>query len=270
MEPVVGISGFGNAGKHMRLIATGPPKSGTSALKAIVIKSGFNPLPGGLIFDEWKRHEEWVEDAKFVTKDIVKENIVTMLPEEAYAALRDGRSLHGHIAPPVPPDIPVLVIVRDPRAAMVSWFRAKEQGKFGFIWKYPDQSAVRRFRKFMKHRGVRAAAYIRPIYDGWLSEPPRDNLLIVRYEKLFTKETLQLISSFTGGPLVRKKDVYGIGSKFTGFPNDSQGWYDEEVDDRFKYCWEQAGAKSISGKGRAKDRLDNLPSYLKRLDRQET
>lgn len=249
----------------MRLITTGPPKSGTSALKLISIKSGFKPLPGGLIFDEWKRYPDWIENADYVVpKRITRQHIVSMLPQEAYAALTDGRSLHGHIPPPVPPEIPTIVVLRDPRAAMVSWFRAKQMSKFNVAWQYPDQSAVRQFRKFMKHRGVRAAAYIRPIYDGWLAEPPRDTLLIVHYETLFKLETLQLIASFTGGPLVKREDVYGKGAKFTGLPNDSQGWYDPDVEERFQMCWEKAGVQPISGKGRAADREDNVSADERR------
>jgi hypothetical protein len=108
----------------------------------------------------------------------------------------------------------------------------------------------------MKKSGRRAAIFIRPIYDGWLAEPPRDTLLIVRYETLFTHKTMQLVADFVGRPPVAYRDLYGKGSKFSGLPTEAAGWYDEETEERFQITWETASVQSANGESSGARVLD--------------
>lgn len=191
-------------------------------------------------------------DRNTLSKEVVKEHIITRTEEEAYAALIDGCVLHGHIPPPTPLDIPTIVILRDPRAAMVSWFRAKLQSKTGIMPSTPDERQKALFKKWIKRSGQRAANYIRPIHDGWLVEPPRDTLLIVRYETFFTEETMQLIADFTGKEALDPNEIYGQGRKYSGLPSTTSDWYDDNTEKRFIKTWGKALVQSIDGEGHRK------------------
>ncbi len=226
----------------MRVITTGPPKCGTTALRACVQKLGFTMVPGALIYGEWKRHADWVEQNRSsLPKSIVKEHIVRRQPEDAYKALQDGYMLHGHIPAPTPLDIPTIVILRDPRAAMVSWFRAKQASKQGIYDKEPSEHSYLRYSKWLKRAGaLRAASYIRPIIDSWVDESPRSNLLIIDYETFFTQETMQLIADFLGADPIDPKKLYGKGAKFSGKPTDIRQWYSSVTLKRFDQVWKKA------------------------------
>lgn len=251
MERFDRTASYFNAGNLVRIVTTGPPKCGTTALRTLVRLHGFKPVPGAIIYGIWKRHARWIEEASSVDKEIVKENIRNMPVEAAWAALEDGMTLHGHIPPPVPIDIPCIVILRDPRVAMVSWFRAKMESKQHIrVWE-PDDMVRALFRKWMKKSAQRATNYIRPIYDGWLAEAPRDTLLIVWYEDLFTDKTMQLIADFIGKEPIDWRDLYGSSTKFSGKPTSNvNAWYDNISNKRFNFCWGNSHAKSINGQSR--------------------
>lgn len=234
----------------MKLITTGPPKCGTTALKNLIKLHGFEMLPGAVIYDIWKRHTPWVENQKGLDKEIVKQNIRNMPPEAAYKALTDGLTLHGHIPPPTPLDIPTIVILREPRAAMVSWFRAKMSSKRDLDVRTPNPVVLGMFRKWMKKSAQRATDYIRPIYDGWQAEEARDTLLIIWYEDLFTDEAMQSIADFIGRDPIDWRDLYGRGSKFSGQPTVLDGWYDDISEARFQTCWENSDVQSLGVQSR--------------------
>lgn len=226
----------------MRLITTGPPKCGTTALRSVVMRLGFKRVPGALIYGEWKRHEDWVEATRGnLSKEVVKRNIIRRKPEDAYKALQEGYVLHGHIPAPTPLDVPTIVILREPRAAMVSWFRAKLASKRQIYELNPSEGSLRRYRAWLrKPGGLRAASYIRTIMDSWEDEPARANLLIVRYEEFFTKKTMHLIANFVGKPPIDMATIYGRGAKFSGRPTDVKEWYTDEILERFDRVWELA------------------------------
>ncbi len=237
------------------LITTGPPKCGTTALRRLSIEMGYKQLPGALVYGEWKRHTAWAEKKKRLPKWVVNQHIVRLSADMAYKALSEGWALHGHIPPPTPHHIPTIVILRDPRAALVSWFRAKQKSKAGLIRAKPDQGARRSFRRWLTRTGgQRAADYIRPIYDGWLAEEPRDTLLIVWYEDFFTEATMQLIANFTGRSVIDPLTIYGTGSKFTGRPTEVEKWYDAVAQAHFDNIWSRVHVQSVGGKGRDKNR----------------
>ena len=242
----------------MRLITTGPPKSGTSLLRHTVTAMGYHLMPGAVIFDEWKRHESWVEENREdIPKAIVEQNIIRMSAARAYDALKEGWVLHGHIPPPTPPKIPTIVILREPRAAMVSWFRAKAKTKRGMTVTKPHAGDVRLFKRWLKTgQAKRACRYIKPIHDGWLATPRRKTLLIVRYETFFTDQNVQLIANFVGSDPIPLTSLYGQGSKYTGLPTEWQRWYDVEAEQKFRHIWERANLQSVSREGDGKDRRD--------------
>jgi hypothetical protein len=225
------------------LITTGPPKSGTSALRIILRRmGGLEQLPGALIYGAWKRHEDWIEQATgHVPKADVVKGSYSLPAEAAYAALTEGKWLHGHIPPPTPISVPTVAILRDPRAATISWFRAKQASKAKRKAE-PTREYARIYRAWLrKGGGQRACDYIRPIYDGWLAEEPRDTLLIVRFEELFTAATLQALADFTGQDPVTREQVWNEGSKATGSPTRWEDWFRfEGVEDAFNEAWVSA------------------------------
>lgn len=238
----------------MRLITGGPPKSGTTLLKRTIQAAGFNPLPGAIINSYWKRHADWVENKtrRHATKDQVKATIRQEPIDQAWQALLDapdGSFLHGHLGPHELHDVPTVIILRDPRAAMVSFFRAKMQSKANVLIRTPSKRAIHRYVKWLDKRksgGGRAMRYVKPIYERWRTEPPRDTLLIVHYETFFD-DGLQLIADFTGTQPVPKDAVYGRGSKWSGLPSAIPDWYShDEVRDAFDRCWNRTPNEIIS------------------------
>jgi len=225
----------------MRLITVGPPKCGTTALRRIAILSGFAPVPGAIIYGEWKRHTPEVEASKTVPKYLAKQRLVSMEPKEAFAQLSEGMFLHGHFLPPTPKKIKTIVILRQPRAAMVSWFRAKQVSKHRRIHNAPTRQARADYKKWIKKSGWKAADYIKPIWEAWTLEKPRDTLLKVHYETLFEIQTLQLIADFLETDPVSLNKLYGKGTKFSGAPTQFENWYDDELEARFLKTWAGVG-----------------------------
>ena len=206
----------------VRLIATGAPKSGTTAL-TILIETGFGiPRSRGAlgqragVGDVWITLDEGVCDGKLVRP-----------LAEGLAQMKEGEMMQAHIAPrPELDGYKVIAILRDPRDNVVSWFRAKRGNE------PPNAKRRQALRRFVE-RDQRLMPWIKSM-RRWQRHP---NALVVQYDSLFAPETVARIAAFLDRPTINADHLYGTGPTWSGAPSDWREWFDAGTVQLFESKW---------------------------------
>lgn len=229
----------------MGIIATGPPKAGTSALRRLLEEMGLPRVNGSLIYERWHRHPDWVYEEGpnrlfEMTREEQREIRFYVPRYEALAQLKPDGFIHGHV-PPFETEHRFIVILRDPKANIISWYRAKREKRR--VDQPPDDTSKFHFRRWVLKGGpIRALGFIKPIYVPWASDMWIDDpkVLVVRYEELRWPETIDRIAQFVDKKAPSLESWWGDSSKWTGRPSQISEWFDQPTDKLFNQLWDEA------------------------------
>lgn len=193
----------------MGVICNGPRKAGTHALTEVVKEFGFKRCPGGIIGNQGSAGIN-------ANGDRIWESL-----ESTLARVGQSGTLGSH-APGlnVPDDHKIITILREPKNIAVSYFRA-------FV-------GADNFGRFIHDRGRWFVTITKPYWDN-----PGERALVVWYEQLFDRNTLEIIANHLNVEYRDVSNAYGRSSAWTGSPSDWREWFTPELRDTFEDYWNE-------------------------------
>jgi len=180
------------------VIGNGPRKSGTNAIRSIVIGLGFVERYGGIKDNTY----EW------------RHKSIRMPFSQFEPTLKDNEVIGAH-SPNLKTKHVQLRIVRDPRDMVISYYRWRRK-------RNRSTNSIPQFRNWIKTNADGFANVTRPFLP-WYDDPE-----VFHYETLFEEKTVRKIADRCGVPYKCVADRYGVSATWSGQPSDWKEWFDAD------------------------------------------
>jgi len=189
----------------MGVICNGPRKSGTNALRALIIELGIKEASGGIMdYYYYTPKRESVEGLDFIESNL-------------------GNRVIGSHSPFLKSKHKIITLLRDPRNIALSYFRAMQKA-------HKKRATKKAFKLFLEKD-----VFFNVSVKFFLEQ--ENNSLLVWFEDLFEKTTVKKIAKFIDVPYKDVSKAFGKSPTWSGKLSNHQEWFNDNLEQDFFIKW---------------------------------